>query len=53
MPEPTSGAAAAKPVTLKTSRFKVPGEGKSAAISVVTVTLLFALWFLVTQMGWI
>ena len=53
MPEPTSGAAAARPVALKTSRFKVPGEGKSAAISVVTVTLLFALWFLVTQMGWI
>ena len=38
---------------LKTSRFKVPGEGNSAAISVVTVALLFALWLLVTHMGWI
>ncbi len=42
-----------KPVALKTSRFKVPGEGNSAAISVVTVALLFGLWFFVTQMGWI
>ena len=38
---------------LKTSRFKVPGEGHSAAISVVTVALLFGVWFFVTQMGWI
>ena len=41
------------PTPLKTSRFKVPGEGNSAAISVVTVVVLFGLWALVTQMGWI
>jgi taurine transport system permease protein len=38
---------------LGTSRFKVPGEGNSATISVVTVIVLLALWFLVTNMGWI
>ncbi len=37
----------------KTSRFKVPGEGSSAAISVVTVCVLLLLWFVVTQLGWI
>jgi taurine transport system permease protein len=47
MPDPVKAAA------LKTSRFKVPGEGNSAAISVVTVLSLFVLWFFVTQMGWI
>lgn len=45
--------AAVKPVALKTSKFKVPGEGNSANISVVTVVALLALWFLVTNMGWI
>ena len=38
---------------LRTSAFKVPGEGSSVIISVVTVTTLFALWFLVTNLGWI
>jgi taurine transport system permease protein len=38
---------------LKTSRFKVPGEGNSAAISVVSMTVLFLLWFLITNMGWV
>lgn len=38
---------------LKTSRFRVPGEGASATISVVTVGTLIALWFLVTNMGWV
>ena len=38
---------------LKTSRFKVPGEGSSFAISVVTVVVLLALWALVTNMGWV
>lgn len=37
----------------KTSRFKVPGEGNSAAISVVTIVVLLALWALVSNMGWI
>jgi taurine transport system permease protein len=36
---------------LKTSRFKVPGEGSSAAISVGTVVGLFVLWFAVTNLG--
>ena len=36
---------------LKTSRFKVPGEGKSAAISVVTIFALLLIWFIVTQLG--
>ena len=38
---------------LKTSRFKVPGEGSSFVISVVTVVVLLALWALVTNMGWV
>jgi taurine transport system permease protein len=37
----------------KTTGFRNPGEGPSAAISVVTVIALVALWFLVTNMGWI
>jgi taurine transport system permease protein len=35
---------------LKTSRFKVPGEGSSVAISVVTVVVLVLLWALVTHL---
>ena len=38
---------------LKTSKFKVPGEGKSAGISAVTVVALVALWALVSNLGWI
>ena len=38
---------------LKTSAFKVPGEGSSVAISIVTVVALVALWFIVTNMGWV
>ncbi len=38
---------------VRTSRFKVPGEGSSLGISVVTVGVLLALWFLVTNMGWV
>ncbi len=37
----------------KTSRFKVPGEGSSAAISVVTIIVLLALWAGVSNAGWI
>jgi len=43
----------AKTPALKTSAFKVPGEGNSATISVVTVVLIVASWALVTHMGWI
>ena len=38
---------------LKTSKFKVPGEGNSAGISVITVFVLIALWALITNMGWV
>ena len=38
---------------LKTSKFKVPGEGSSFTISVVTVLVLLALWAFITNMGWV
>lgn len=38
---------------LKTSRFKVPGEGSSFGISVATVVILIVLWFIATNAGWI
>jgi len=44
-------AAAAGPV--KTSKFKVPGEGSSLTISIVTVAALIVLWFAATNLGWI
>jgi taurine transport system permease protein len=57
-PNPASGAAPAvvvgapaRPAALKTSRFKVPGEGSSVAISVVTVVALFVLWFVATKLA--
>ena len=53
IPSPVAIAPATDRAALKTSRFKVPGEGSSVTISVVTVALLFALWFLVTNMGWV
>jgi taurine transport system permease protein len=37
----------------KTSRFKVPGEGNSAPISVATIVVLIALWALVSNLGWV
>ncbi|WP_198972552.1 ABC transporter permease subunit [Xylophilus sp. ASV27] len=52
-PTATATASAASGAKLKTSAFKVPGEGSSVGISVVTVIVLFALWFLVTNMGWV
>ncbi len=33
--------------------YGAPGTGNSVAISVVTSVSLFALWFIVTEMGWI
>lgn len=47
-PAPTPPAA-----PLKTSRFRVPGEGNSAGISVASVCGLIALWFLITNLGWV
>ncbi len=46
----TAGPAAGT-ATLQTSRFRVPGEGNSAAISLATVVVLFVLWYLVTNLG--
>lgn len=45
---PVTPATAATP---KTTRFKVPGEGNSAGISVITVAVLIAVWFGVTNLG--
>jgi taurine transport system permease protein len=35
----------------RTSAFKVPGEGSSVVISALTVAALFALWFVVSNLG--
>ncbi len=56
MPDSTASIvahAATTSIPLKTSRFKVPGEGSSVTISVVTVSVLLVLWFLATSSGWI
>jgi taurine transport system permease protein len=44
---------AGKPPATRTSAFKVPGEGSSATISVVTIVALLLLWALITNAGWI
>jgi taurine transport system permease protein len=36
----------------KTSSYSTPGEGKSTAISVVTMSALLALWWLASHLGW-
>ena len=43
----TSGAAAPGQV------YGAPGQGRSTTISVITTIALIALWFLITNMGWI
>ncbi|HEY9065412.1 MAG TPA: ABC transporter permease subunit [Burkholderiaceae bacterium] len=48
-PPPVAGTGAPP----KTSKFKVPGEGSSLAISVLTVIVLLALWAAVTNLGWV
>jgi taurine transport system permease protein len=45
--------AAAKPVKLKTSRYRVLGEGSSLAYSIGSVAALLALWWVATHAGWI
>ncbi len=45
-----AGHASAAP---RTTGFRAPGEGPSVGISVVTVAVLFALWFAATNLGWI
>jgi taurine transport system permease protein len=51
MSDLAQAAPAAPGAPLKTSRFRVPGEGSSATISVVSVCGLFGLWFLITNLG--
>lgn len=41
----------ANKTALKTSAFKVPGEGSSVVISTVTVITILVVWFLVTNLG--
>jgi len=38
---------------LKTSAFKVPGEGSSLYISLTTIGLMAVLWYVATNYGWI
>jgi taurine transport system permease protein len=47
MPDPMAPGVAAT----RTSRFKVPGEGSSVAISMLTVLALLLLWLVVTSLG--
>ena len=42
-----------RPAAPRTSAFRVPGEGPSARISVLTILALVAAWALVSNMGWI
>ena len=53
VPKAVSVPSSGTPAVLKTSQFKVPGEGNSAGISVASVVVLIALWFLITNMGWV
>ena len=46
-------AETSKPIAPKTSAFKVPGEGSSLGISIVTIAVLLLGWTLVTSAGWI
>jgi len=46
-------ASASSSAPLKTSRFKVPGEGSSVGISIATVVALIGLWFVSTNAGWV
>jgi taurine transport system permease protein len=48
---PAAPVTPATTATPKTTRFKVPGEGNSAGISVITVAVLIAVWFGVTNLG--
>ena len=53
IPSPVAVPSATVRSELKTSAFKVPGEGSSVVISVVTVVSLIAIWFAVTNLGWV
>lgn len=43
----------APPTVRAVKGYSLPGEGSSVVISVVTVVLLLALWWLATHLGWI
>lgn len=51
--QPARARPGAPAAALKTSRFRVPGEGPSGAISVATVVVLLVLWFAATNLGWV
>ena len=50
VPPVVAGHTIAAPA-LKTSRFKVPGEGSSVLISIATMGSLFLLWYAITNLG--
>ena len=50
VPPVVAGHTIAAPA-LKTSRFKVPGEGSSVLISIATMGGLFVLWYAITNLG--
>ena len=50
VPPVVAGHTIAAPA-LKTSRFKVPGEGSSVLISIATMGSLFVLWYAITNLG--
>jgi taurine transport system permease protein len=46
--------AVAAPKDLKAVKgYRLPGEGSSTSISIVTVAILFAAWWMTTRMGWL
>jgi taurine transport system permease protein len=47
IPLPTSGGPA------RTSRYAAPGEGRTTALSVVTMVALFALWWAASHLRWL
>jgi taurine transport system permease protein len=48
-----TAAAPPKPAAVRTSRFSTPGEGSSTLISVITVVVLLALWWLASHLRWL
>jgi taurine transport system permease protein len=51
VPTPLAVPPATTTPPLKTSAFKVPGQGSSVTISIVTIAALLVLWFVVTNLG--
>jgi taurine transport system permease protein len=51
VPTPLAVPPATTTTPLKTSAFKVPGQGSSVTISIVTIAALLVLWFVVTNLG--